>query len=151
MAGAAALPLVGGVVGMAGAQQAGNAKAAADNYNAQVATQNAAYTEQQTAEEIRRQGVYATEVIGAERANYGAAGVSSTSGSALDVLQASAKNAALDALTIQHAGDMKAWAYRSGAALDTMSSQESQTAAMFGTISAGITGASGAARAMAGD
>lgn len=145
MAAAAALPVVGGLVGAAGAESAANAKANADYYNANIANQNAAMVENQTTEEVRRNKVFATQVIGAQRANYGASGVSSTSGSALDVLQSSAKTAALDALTIQHNGDMKAWAYRSGASLDMMNASAAKTAGDYGAASEILGGATGAA------
>jgi hypothetical protein len=149
-AAAAALPIVGGFVGAAGAKESAQAQANAQNYNAAIANQNAAFTEQETTEEVRRQGVLATQTIGQERASYGASGVSSTTGSALDVLQQSAKNAALDALTIQHSGDMKAWAYRSGAQLDKMGADQSLIAGDYGAVSAGLGGASGAAKSIYG-
>ena len=136
---------VGGMVGAAGAQSAANAKANADLYNAQIATTNATFNDQATTEEVRRQQVYATQAIGQQRANYGASGVSSASGSALDVLQASAKTAALDALTIQHNGDMKSWALRSGATLDQMGASAAQTAGTYGAASALLGAGSGIA------
>jgi hypothetical protein len=150
MAAAAALPIIGGTVSAIGTQQAANAKAQADMYNANIASQNATYTEEQTAEQIRRQQVAAGQTIGQERASYGASGVESNSGSALDVLQASAKNAALDSLTIQHAGDMKAWAYQSGAALDSMGATEAQIAGTYGVVSSGLGAGTGAANAVMG-
>lgn len=141
------LSLVGGVLGAAGAEQEADARSAAANYNASIANQNADLSLQQATEQERQQREYAYQALGNERASYGASGVS-MSGSALDVLQESARNAELDALNIRHAGQVKAWQYRSGARLDSMSANAAQSAGQFGVMSALLSGASGAIKAI---
>lgn len=136
MAGAAAIPIIGSVVSAQGAQDAADAKASAANFNASVNLTNADQAIQQSVEEQRKQQVFSSQQIGEARANYGASGVSSASGSALDALQQSNRNAALDSLQIKHAGDMKAWAYKSGATLDQMQASASKTAGSYGVASA---------------
>jgi hypothetical protein len=102
----------------ASAKQKANADSNAANFNAYVAGVNADAATQQATEEERQQRVNASQQIGQARANYGASGVSGSTGSALDVLQKSAENAELDALQIRHAGEMKSWAYKTGQAMD---------------------------------
>lgn len=143
--GGAALPIVGGFIGAMGAENSAANSSRASDFNAYVNNQNADLAIQQAAEEERKQRVYSSQVIGQSRANYGAAGVSSASGSALDVLQSSAANAELDALKIRNAGQIKAWGYKQGARLDAMKSSAASDAgnwgaanAIFGGVSQGI-------------
>lgn len=97
--------------------QGGNSKGAMADYNAQVANQNAAQVTQQANKNAQISLVNSSKVIGQGQASYGAAGVTST-GSAMDVLQQSARNAQLDALNIQYGGAVKAQSYDNEAALD---------------------------------
>jgi hypothetical protein len=78
--------------------------------NARIALQNTGLNEM-------RQRVIGAKAIGNERAAFGASGVSSTAGSALDVMMDSAANNARDALNIKHAGEMKALGYQNEAGL----------------------------------
>lgn len=95
-----------------GQYQNGKSAAKAAKYNAkQAKTQARIYRllgdrqaqiiEQRGAEEERRQRVVGYKALGAIRAGYGASGID-TSGSALDVLEESARNAELDALTVRY-------------------------------------------------
>lgn len=95
----------------------GNANANVADYNAQVANQNAQIVLQQGAEQERRSRVQASMAIGAERAAYGASGVTAD-GSAADVIRSSAANAELNALTIRNGSQIKATALRNEASLD---------------------------------
>lgn len=137
---AAAVPIAlfaaGGAMQAGGAKFSANAAAQAADYNAGIARQNAAFTEQQTAEQERQHAITSESQIGAIRANYGASGVTSDSGSALDVVGQSARNSALDALNIQHAGDMKAWSYMSGASLDTAQAANDRVSGDLGAANA---------------
>lgn len=100
----------------------------AGEYNAQVAQQNAAYTLQQSAEEERRSRVLSGKAIGDIRANYGASGVTSD-GSVLDVLEESAANAELDALTIRAEGRAKYAGYLNEADMSLYSGKNKYNAA----------------------
>lgn len=117
-------------VGMAGAQsQAAGAQAAA-NYNASVKNQQANAAIAQSVEDERRMRINARSQLGGIRAGIGASGITSE-GSALEVLQNSASNAELDALTIRHQGEMKAWAYRAGANLDLFQGEQARQKGNF--------------------
>lgn len=119
MSGAAAgIPVVGGLVKGYSDLQAGSAAASADNFNANMKEVEATDALSQAAEQVRQQQSSAYQTISSARANYGASGVQSNTGSALAVLSKSAENSEMDALNIKHAGDMKAWADRAGATLD---------------------------------
>lgn len=101
----------------------GNLKAAAEDANAQSAEQNAQLTEMQAAEEERRQRILARKQIGDMRANYAASGVT-LEGSPMEVLEESAMQAELDALTIKYMGKTRATQYRNQAAFSRYASKE---------------------------
>jgi len=105
----------GGVVGIIGALRQGNQNAQMAEFNATVARQNRATVEQQAAEAARRSLVMSNKVIGSQRANFAASGVSG--GSVLDVLQDTASKGELDSLTIKNKGDIQAAAFESENAL----------------------------------
>lgn len=126
----AAVPLI------AGPLQEGAAKSQAADFNAYTAEENALQSLQQSAEQERQLRVSAYQQIGDARAGYGASGVSSTSGSALDVLQSSAQNAELDALNIKHAGQVKAWSYRTGKAMSVAEGANARMAGNYGAFNA---------------
>ncbi len=105
MAYAAAL---GGMISAVGELEEGKSKFRIAQMNSDNSLENARLTRIQTVEEERRQRVLGTKVLGRARASYGASGVQSNEGSALDVLQESARNAEMDALMIRFAGDQKA-------------------------------------------
>jgi hypothetical protein len=93
------------------------AESQAAEYNAEVLRQQAVYARQQSAEQERRYNVQAQAQLGEIRARYGASGVT-LEGSVMDVLQMSASNAALNALTIRHEGEVKAIALGNQEALE---------------------------------
>ncbi len=107
----------GGMIQMAGEVHEGQAAENAAKYNASVAEHNANLSIHQSAEEERRQRVMAKRQLGDMRASYGASGVQ-LDGSALDVLEDSAANAELDALTIRHGGQVKASNFLNEASLE---------------------------------
>ena len=96
--------LIPAAISAVGAIKQGQDAQNAANYNASVA-------EQTSQEQARRDAIQARMVIGQDRANYGASGVT-TEGSPLDVLQQSAKMAELDKLTTIYAGATQAASYR---------------------------------------
>jgi len=93
-------------LGSYGELQKGYANANAAEFNAAVARQNADLTLQQTIEQERRTRLQSRKAIGQLKTAYSASGVTQE-GSALDVLQESAANAELDALTVRHAGEVR--------------------------------------------
>lgn len=99
------------------AQNAASQNAAAQaRYQSQVATQNANMAEQ-AAREDRYQGYLNSEaqkrktlqVIGEQRAAEGASGAVVDSGSFMDVTLDTTERGTLDALALQHQGDIQAW------------------------------------------
>lgn len=96
-----------------GAIQQGNAQAAsyksqeaASNYNATVMDQNAGIERSQANQREEAQRREARMILGSQRAALSQAGIGS-GGSAADVMQQSATNAELDALTLRYEGDMR--------------------------------------------
>lgn len=122
-------------------QEARAARAAAE-YNARMAEMNAIQAEQQAAAEEDRQRRLSYKQLSAMRAGYGAAGVS-IEGSPLDVLEESAANAELDALTIRHAGQVRATAFRQEAALERMRGRAEYRAGLLGAASSLLSGVGG--------
>ncbi len=135
------------VLGMQGAQQEAAGKEAAAKYNAAMKQKQADSVIAQSQEDERRLRIEGTKAIGGIRATVGASGVQ-MEGSALDVLESSAANAELDALTVRHQGQMKAWAYKSGANLDLYQGAQSKAAGEIGAASALLGGGSKMAGAM---
>jgi hypothetical protein len=83
-------------------------------YNAEIDRQNAQLAIMQSREDERKQRVYGRKALGDIRSGYAASGIT-MEGSAMDILEESAANAELDALSIRHGGYAKATAYRSQA------------------------------------
>jgi hypothetical protein len=113
-AGAAA----GKVVGAAGAIMQGQAQAAALNAHADQQIQNAQEAENQGQFDAVRSDMNSGLKIGRITANYGASGVSASSGSVLDVLGASHMNAELDRQNILHGADVRAINFQNQASMD---------------------------------
>jgi hypothetical protein len=131
-AAAAGMAAVGGIVNAAGNLRAGESAAQANEYNAEIAGQNAILARQQAKEEERRARIQGRKQLGAARAAIGASGVTAE-GSPLDVLEESARNAELDALTIRHAGEVKAVGFENQKNIYLYQAKESRAA---GRISA---------------
>ena len=125
---AAAPMIIGGVssiAGMAGAQVESAQKQQASNYNAAMKMQQAEGAVAQANEDARRVRVQGKQALGGIKAAVGASGIQMDA-SALDVLETSASNNELDALTVKHSGEMKAWAYKAGAKLDLLESENTR-------------------------
>jgi hypothetical protein len=123
------------VLQAAGSIQQGQAARSAANYNAQVAENNAAAARAQAAENARRQRVMNKKALGSIRAGYGASGVT-LEGSPLDVLEESAMNAELDALSIEHAGLVRALGFQNDAALERFGGRNASRAGYMGAAAA---------------
>lgn len=130
-----ALTAAGSAIDAFASVDEGNSKNEAAKLNAGMAIQNAIFSRQQAAEEERKFRVVARKHMGSMRAGLAASGLSSTEGSALDVLSESAATAELDALSIKHAGEMKAAGYMLDAARQQ---QLGQTASENGYMGAGV-------------
>lgn len=142
-----ALPIIAAGVGLASTianidAEGKSAEAAAQShfYNAQIGKYNANQAVLQAQEDERRLRQKTTQYIGQARANVGASGIAS-GGSPLDVLEMSAQNAELDALTVRHQGELKRWAYEQGANLDLSKGYLAEQGGRDAQLGAGLKGA----------
>lgn len=145
MAGAgAAVPAVLGVgsalMGASGANEQAAGMAASSEYNARIKGQQADAAILQSAEDERRFRVQTKQMLGGIRTAVASSGVQ-MEGSAMDVLESSASNAELDALTIKHQGKMKAWALKAGAQADMMAASNARTAGNYASATSLLKGA----------
>lgn len=124
----------GGLLSAYGENEKGQANAAAMEYNAKIADENATIAHTEGIENERRVRVQGRKELGSIRAGYGAAGVT-MEGSAMDVLQESAANAELDALTTRYNSDMKVRGFKQDAQLARMGASASSSAGMIGAAS----------------
>lgn len=136
--GAAAIPLLiaSTVVSAYSAYQQGQAASAAADYNAKVANANAQMTEAQGEAAVEAQQRQQQRQIGAAVAAYGASGVDPSSGSPLDVLQSSVREAALDNASTRYNYDVRADSYRNQSTLDSMQASNASTAGVLNSLGA---------------
>lgn len=120
----------------------GESQAAANDYNASIARQNALIAQQQGAAAVQAQQRDAARTIGRAIANYGASGVQVDQGSPMDVLAESVRNAELDKLNIQYNYALKAQGYTQQAQLDTMGAKTSRTSGYLNATANVVRGAS---------
>lgn len=116
-----------------GTRETARAEEEAARYNAAVARQNAILATQQAAEEERVSRVQGRKAVGQVRANYGASGVT-LEGSPQDVIEESAANAELDALTIRHRGVLRAMGFSREADLADFRAKNARRAADNATV-----------------
>jgi len=125
-----AIMMAGAAISAAGAIQQGNAAKAASVYNATLKERDAANATTQADQEAQQVRWAATRAQGSLLAGYGASGVSTDTGSPLDVLANSASQAKLDEQTVLYRGKMKSTGFLSDAALSryqgTVAQQDSQ-------------------------
>lgn len=136
---AAGMAVGGAVTGIINASNENNLKNQAADYNTAWDLGNAKLSLQEAAEDERRIRVQNKKELGSIRANYGASGIT-MEGSPLDVMRESAAAAELDALTVRHQGDVKAWAYENQARLDKFEGYASSSM-LPGRIAGSIFGA----------
>lgn len=125
---------IGDIIGIGGAllgasesASEGESFAAAAEYNGKLARKNAQAAKRQAgfeADRIRDQG---RKVLGAQRAAYGASGVT-MEGSAADVLEATAMDIEMDAQLAKYAGEVQADAYEDEAVLFGLSGGAAKSA-----------------------
>ena len=109
--------IIGTAFSAIGGIQQGKAASNAATYNAQIAERNAIIARQQAAADEQRQRRMGVLRLGAARAAYGEAGVE-LEGSPLDILEQSAAQEELDALTIRYKGELRGMGAESEAALN---------------------------------
>ena len=152
---AAVASVAAGAIGAVGAIQSANAAKAASEYNAQVQENNAKIAERnrlmaldQTESEAGAKMRENRRTLATIRAQYGKSGLD-MSGSALDVLEDSAVEGALDVANIRYQGNVRAMGYtdeaaaqRAGAELSKMNAKAQSTAGYIGAASSLLGGIS---------
>lgn len=111
----ALLGLGGAIVSGAGQAKAGRKQKRAFGLNAAIEEQNAVRAIEAADADILSLKREAARAIGAQRAGFGASGVSSSSGSAMDLLADSTSQAVLDQQRRKYAGELKAETHRNNA------------------------------------
>lgn len=112
-------------------------------YNAKISENNAISVRQQATFEADKQRENTRKLLAIQRAGFAKSGVG-LGGSPLLVMEQTARDAELDAQTIEYGGEVKAAGYQSSAGLSLM---ESSAAASASRWKAGTTLLSGAAKA----
>lgn len=138
--------ILGGLTSAAGSYYTGQSTANALDAQAQLNTENAQLATEQGQFDAMRQGMIASQKLGAMRANYGASGVESTSGSVMDVMQSSAMNAEMDTANILHGAQVKAINYANEANMEKLGANNAVNASylnMFASVVGGGAGAFG--------
>lgn len=128
------------VISAAGAMSTASAQSDAAAYNSQVAQQNAVAAQQQGVAAVDQQQRDAAQRMGAMIAGYGASGVKTDSGSPVDVLADSARQAAMGKANTQYNYQLKALGYTNQANLDNSAAQNYLTSGMFNATSAVLRG-----------
>jgi hypothetical protein len=152
----AVIGLAGAATSAVGGIEAGQATAASDSYQAQVAANNATLAKQQGKLDIQSgeiaavdQGLKTKAKIGTEKASQGASGIDVNSGSAADVRAGTAMVGTVDVSTIRSNAVKKAYSDEVQAnsdtaqgQLDTMGASAAETGADIGAAGTLLTGAS---------
>ena len=108
----------GGTLGAIGSIVQGQSTAKTLDYNANLQMQNAKNALISAKLNADKSDIMSQKVMGQARANYGASGVSSDSGSVLAVMSASAANAETDKNNIIYGGQIKSVNFENQASLD---------------------------------
>ena len=123
----------------------GQAAAAAGEFNAQISEENARLINEKTTEELRRHRIVSRKLLGTTRARIGASGVA-FQGSVIDVLEETAANAELDALTIRHGGQVQELSFLNTATIERFKGEQAKKGSKLkatGIILSGLSGAAG--------
>lgn len=127
--GAGAAGLAGGFIRAEGAAQTGAAQAQAYNQNALVQGENAARARLTTARNQQYADYQKNQLVGKQRAAYGAAGVGIDSGSPLDVMFDTETEARFEAFNRWYAGEEEAKNAGAAAYFDTENAKAAKKAA----------------------
>lgn len=136
-----ALSLVSGAVGAIGAIQAGNAQAAAANYNAQVQEQQARVAMDQASAQAAIEARKGRQIAAAAEAGAMESGLTLT-GTTNAVINQARDEANMNVLLAMYDGSLKATGYRNNAALDRANAKSSRVAGYFGAATSMLGGAS---------
>lgn len=113
-------------------RQKAEAEAKADEYNAQIAAKNIVYTQFEAEQALAAQQRNAYRTQGAMKAGYGASGVTSDSGSVMDVLADSAAESARDYYNMKFGYDVQVQNYKDQQNLYNMAAGNARAAAILG-------------------
>jgi hypothetical protein len=152
----AVIGAVGAATTAYGSYESGQATAASDSYQAQVAENNATLAKQQSKLDIQSgeiaavdQGLKTKATIGSQKAQQGASGIDVNSGSAADVRAGTSEMGMVDVSTIRSNAAKKAYADEVTAnsdtaqgQLDTMGASSAETGADIGAAGTLLSGAS---------
>lgn len=138
----------GSLLSAIGAIKQGQGQQAAANYNASMMEHNADVAKQEGALLVNRQQRSAAQTIGSARASYSASGIDSGQGSALDVIQNSAQQAALDSMLIKYNADSKAYSLQKSAQLTRFEGDTAMENSYYSAAGSLLSGAGKAAGAM---
>lgn len=144
----ALLGLGGAIVSGAGQEKAGRKQKRAFGLNAAIEEQNAVRAIEAADDDILSLKREAARAIGAQRAGFGASGVSSSSGSAMDLLADSTSQAVLDQQRRKYAGELKAETHRNNARLGISSGKAAYEGARYGAAATVLSGASQAVNSL---
>jgi hypothetical protein len=139
--------VVGTAMSAISAINQGQAASDAANYNAQLAQRNAQIATDQAGMDAEMQQRDARRRIDAAAAGFGASGLVTSEGSALDVLASSARDAELDRQTILYRGKLRALGYSDQSTLD-QTQADNASAAGFGKAGAALLTGAGLAYRM---
>lgn len=131
-----ALLVAGAGLGVAGALSGGASSQTALDNQATINQDNATLALEQGQYSAMRQGMQATQKLGAMRAAYGANGISSDSGSVISALQQSATNAEMDNQNIIRGANVKAISYENQAAMEKTEGDQAVAASYLGAFGA---------------
>lgn len=127
---AAILAITGSTMQAIGAIQQGTAAKNAGDFNAAILNQNAVTERQMAGEREEAQRRTARRVLGSQRAALAQSGIG-LDGSAADVMQQSAANAELDALTTRYEGELRSRGMETQARLERYQGKAAKKASYF--------------------
>lgn len=133
---AAAIPLAGAGISAYGDIQQGSMTADSLNQQATSLMQQAQEAEAKGQYDANRQQIVAGHRIGTSIAAYGASGVTSNSGSVLDVIHASHTNAEMDRLNILHGADIRAINYQNQASMNRYGAESAKLGSYWKALGA---------------
>lgn len=136
----AGVAIGGAVMGAVGNIKKANAEAEAQEYNANLAEENARQTMLKASEDEQRSRFNSKLELGSIRAAYGASGVT-MDGTATEVLEQNAAIAEKNALDIRTQGLRQAKAYQDEATLLRKGAKSSREAGIFQAIGSGLSSA----------
>lgn len=144
----AILGLAGAGVSAAGQAKAGRRAKRAFGINAAIEEQNAVRALEAADADIKDIKEQEFRVLGAQRAGYGAAGVTASSGSAMDILADTVRRSTLDQQRRKYAGELQAETHRNNARAGISSGAAALEASQYGAAATLLSGASQAATSL---